>query len=330
MALLRSSMENMGLAATASQLETALLQGATDMGEPGPDNDWGAGFLNVAGAYQWLLANVGVTQAGEVNFSAASFSTPENVGDMVVSLARSGGAFGEVTVEYNTTNAEATAGEDYASASGAVTFLHGETSLSFLINILDDDEFEGDERFGLTLSNPSGGATLGDTFESTVTIVDDDSAPLPLDKDFDSYTDDIDCNDNDATIYPGAPETKQDGIDQDCNGHDLTVVIVRARYLPTRDRLIVWATSELGDQARLQLTVHRQGGDRLRKRMNWNAAANRWERVLRHLGETGGIPESVTVSGIEGGESRQVNANPRKPTQRELLVGQEQRHLQDP
>ena len=81
-----------------------------------------------------------------------------------------------VTVSYATANGTATAGSDYVAKSGTLTFAAGVTTQTFTITINGDRTAEPDETFGVTLSNPTGGAALGSPSAATVTIVNDDGA----------------------------------------------------------------------------------------------------------------------------------------------------------
>jgi subtilisin family serine protease len=409
LALLKGAMQTRGVPVTVSLLESALAQTAVDLGAAGPDNQYGAGLLDVLDAYDWLLANAGTPQPGQLQLSAAGYSVGEGGGSVTVTVTRIGGSAGDVSVGYTTADGSATAGADYVAASGTLTLPDGETSATFAVAVLDDAVYEGNENFSVVLSAPTGGATLGSPAVAAVTIGENDPQPQPgqlrfgastysvtengvvasievvrtggadgtvsvryatgngsatagadyaatagtltfgagvtshrfdvaivddtvyegnetvnlvlsdptggatlaspntavltivendpqnLDQDGDGYPAGVDCNDNNASIRPGAPEIKHDGVDQDCNGYDLTIDIVKAQYNRRQAKLVVEATSALGASAQLQLVGYGP--------MTWKPVAARWVISVTGVGTK---PASVTVTGVEGSTSAAV------------------------
>jgi hypothetical protein len=77
-----------------------------------------------------------------------------------------------VTVVYNTSPGTASAGSDYGSTSGTLTFTGNETSKLVTVNIVGDTTIEQNETFFLNLSNASGAPILSN--QATGTIVNDD------------------------------------------------------------------------------------------------------------------------------------------------------------
>ena len=109
------------------------------------------------------------TPRGTPALSVADASAPEG-GTLAFAVTLDPAAPGAVSVDWATSDGTAKAGLDYTAASGTLVFASGETSKTVRVAVLADEEAEGAETMGLTLSNASG-AGLADA-AATGTVSD--------------------------------------------------------------------------------------------------------------------------------------------------------------
>jgi hypothetical protein len=115
--------------------------------------------------------------AGSVQFSVGSIQVIEDVGVANVTVLRTGGSVGTLTVDYSTSDETAIAGQDYTSISGTLSFAAGEASKTLQMPILDDAITETDETFRLALRSDSDPEVLGTPSVLTVTVQDRSTTP---------------------------------------------------------------------------------------------------------------------------------------------------------
>jgi hypothetical protein len=109
------------------------------------------------------------------NVIAVSDATANESGQMVFTVTRFLPTAQTATVEFNTANGTAIAGQDYLSTSGTLTFAAGTTVQLVTVSLINDTIDEPNETFSLVLKNPtaasiSAAAAIG-------TIIDDDGEP---------------------------------------------------------------------------------------------------------------------------------------------------------
>ena len=118
---------------------------------------------------------------GSVQFETAALDVNESAGTATLRLSRVSGSQGAISVTLNTADGTAAAGSDYAQQSQVVVnWQSGDTAAKTVsVGITNDATDESNETFTASLSNPTGGATVGAQSIMTVTILDDDNPPPP-------------------------------------------------------------------------------------------------------------------------------------------------------
>jgi hypothetical protein len=108
---------------------------------------------------------------GSFGFHAASYSVGQAAGTVTVAVNRTGGTIGAVTVNYFTSDGSAKAGTDYVAQSGTLQWADGDASVkSFNVQVSNASPFAGSKTLSVTLSGPTGGATLGTPTTDSVVI----------------------------------------------------------------------------------------------------------------------------------------------------------------
>jgi len=135
-----------------------------------------ADTANIVQANVEINENDPTPPAGVLSLLSGTYSFNESAGSISILVSRTGGEFGEISVDYSTGDNSATASLDYASTSGTLIFANGELSKIFNVELLDDTSYEGEESFNILLSNFIG-TQAGEFNQAVVTILEDDPVP---------------------------------------------------------------------------------------------------------------------------------------------------------
>jgi len=129
------------------------------------DVDDGLGGINVL-----KTADSTAIVPGTIQFNPVAYSVSEEDGTVELTITRTVGTDGVVTVSYQTISGTAIGNEDYISDSEIVKFEDGEATKTITITLINDTVFESTESFTVLLSNTGGGATLGAEDTATITL----------------------------------------------------------------------------------------------------------------------------------------------------------------
>jgi Ca2+-binding RTX toxin-like protein len=173
----RTESNEVGQDLLESGVGTAL--GGSSPGQLGPGN-YAVWYQETANPtnYAFNIKLDGPPVPGTIQFGSSSYEVNEDAGTANLTLVRTGGSDGAVSVTVNHTGGTAENSADFTFVPTIVNFADGETEKVVSVAIIDDDSPEDNETAVFALSSPTGGASLGDPSTSTLTIVDNDVLPV--------------------------------------------------------------------------------------------------------------------------------------------------------
>ncbi|MEL4895929.1 Calx-beta domain-containing protein [Crocosphaera sp. Alani8] len=130
-----------------------------------------------------IIDNDSLTPTELAELSINDIIVNEGDGTATFTVTLSGPVNEEVTVDYNSANGTAIAGNDYTATSGTLVFSANTSTqtLTIPVDITDDNQTESNETFTVNLSNVSGAAEiLEGEGTGTATITDNDQSPADL------------------------------------------------------------------------------------------------------------------------------------------------------
>jgi hypothetical protein len=125
-----------------------------------------AAFAYGRSGHHWHAAG-----AGTLALSASAYGAAQSAGSATISVTRSGGTTGAVSVSYLTADGTAKAGSTYTSRSGTLSWAAGDASArSFSVPLNAGAPLGATATFSVALVGVAGGATLGTPATATVTV----------------------------------------------------------------------------------------------------------------------------------------------------------------
>ncbi len=112
---------------------------------------------------------------GTVQFLSSKWSAGEDEGAITLTVQRTGGSFGSISVDYTVDDdGTATLGQDFTLSAGTLHWADGDvTEKTVTVTLLDDSEQESTESIHIRLNHAVGGS-LGSPSSATVKIRDDE------------------------------------------------------------------------------------------------------------------------------------------------------------